>query len=124
MPKTIAFTNAGRAVLTNRIIGAGAEPKHVAWGTGAGSADPADVALAAEATEARTVATSSRQQTDVANDTYQVIGQMTCAGAGKSITEVGLFDAASAGSLFLRCHHDAVVLDVGEAIEYTFRLKF
>ena len=124
MAKTIVLTNAGRGVITNRIIGAGTEPKYVGWGTGAGAAAAANTALATEASEARTAGTSSRQQTTVANDTYQVVGKLTCAGAPKTITEAGLFDASTAGNMAVRVAHDPDVLDVGESIEYTFRLVF
>ena len=124
MAKTIALTDAGRGILTNRILGAGTEPKYVGWGTGAGAAARANTALAAEASEARTAGTSSRQQTTVANDTYQVVGKITSAGAPKTITEAALFDASAAGNMAVRVAHDPDVLDIGESIEYTFRLVF
>jgi hypothetical protein len=48
-----------------------------------------------------TVGASTRQTTTVTNDTYQVIGTRTATGAG-TVTNAGLFDAASGGNLFLK----------------------
>lgn len=53
-------TNAGKAIVTNRIKGSGTEPLHVAWGTGAGTAAATDTTLFTEASEARVAGTSTR----------------------------------------------------------------
>jgi hypothetical protein len=116
--------DAGMGIITNRIAGAGTEPKYVAWGTGTTAAANTDTGLQTAAAEARTTGTSSRTQTNVANDTYQVIGKITCATAGKSITEVALYDAATGGTGFMRATHDAFVLAVGDSIEYTIKTVF
>ena len=74
---------------------AGTEPKNVGWGTGVFTAATSDVAPFIEASEARTVGTSSQVTTTNPNDTYQVVGTITCAGSGKTITEVLLSDSAT-----------------------------
>src|SRR5687768_1568049 len=42
------FTNAGKAIVTNRIKGSGTEPNYVAIGTGAGTAAATDTTLFTE----------------------------------------------------------------------------
>lgn len=96
-------TNQGHNVLTGRMIGGTptqAEPKNVAWGTGAGTAAVTDLTLFAEDTGgspayARQAGTSTQQTTTIANDTYQVVGTIT-AGGTRAITEAALFDQTGA----------------------------
>ena len=124
MPDVVKVTDAGMAIVTNRIKGAGTEPKHIGWGIGTTGAANGDTALESASAEARTDGTSTRQQTNVANDTYQVVGTVTCAGAGKAITEMGLFDAATDGNLFLRATFSAINVSVGDSIEFTAKAVF
>ena len=96
-------TFAGRGIIWNRMKGAGAEAKNIGWGTGSGQtftqlitgSASANVNLFAPATEARTAGTSSILTTTQLGDTYQVTGTVVCAVGAKTITEAGLFDAAS-----------------------------
>lgn len=116
--------DAGMGIITNRIAGAGAEPKYVAWGTGTTAAANTDTGLQTAAAEARTTGTSSRTQTNVANDTYQVIGKITSLST-QSITEVCLYDAPiCGGNAFMRATHDAFALNAGDSIEYTIKTVF
>lgn len=117
------FTHAGKAITTNRIKGAGTEPVHVAWGTGAGTAAVGDTTLFTEASEARVVGTSTRETTTQTNDTYQVVGTIT-ADAGKTITNAGLFDASTAGNLFMKGDFAGVVLALGESIQFTMKVQY
>jgi hypothetical protein len=117
-------TNAGKAICANRLKGAGTEPNYIAWGTGAGTAAASDTTLFTEASEARSAGSSSLQTTSQANDTYQVIGTMTVAGAGKTITNAGLFDAASAGNCLVKGDFAGVALNVGESIQFTIKVQF
>ena len=101
MPASTAVVNAGRAILTNRIIGSGTEPKYVAMGTGTTAVALTDTALGGEV-ESRTTGTSSRTTTSTTNDTYQVTGTVT-ATTSRTIGEAGLFDqSALGGNLFVR----------------------
>lgn len=118
------FTNAGKALTTNRLKGSGTEPNYVAWGTGAGTAAAADTTLFTEASEARVAGTSTQQTTAVTNDTYQVVGTLTCAGAGKTITNAGLFDASSAGNMAMKGDFTGIALNVGDAIQFTMKIAF
>ena len=121
------ITNAGQAIVTNRMIGSGTEPKFVMWGTGAGTSAVTDTTLFTETTdEARTTGTSSRVTTTVTNDTYQVVGTITVATAGKTITNVGLFDVitASSGNLYFKSDFTGLALAVGDSITFTIKVKF
>lgn len=118
------FCNAGKALVTARIKGTGTEPNYIGWGTGVGTAAVSDTALFVEAPEARVVGTSSQVTTTVTNDTYQVVGTMTVAGAGKTITNVGLLDAATAGNLLMKSDFTGIALNVGESIQFTQKLQF
>lgn len=118
------YTNAGKALTTNRIKGSGTEPSYVAWGTGAGTAAIADTTLFTEASEARVAGTSTQQTTTTTSDTYQVVGTLTVAGSGKTITNAGLFDASTSGNLFLKGDFTGIALNVGESIQFTLKVSF
>lgn len=125
LPAATVITNAGQAIVTNRMISAGTEPKYVAWGTGAGTAAITDTTLFTESTdEARTNGTSSRVTTTVSNDTYQVVGLMTVATTGKTITNCGLFDASTVGNMYFKSDFTGIALLVGESITFTIKSKF
>ena len=118
------YTNAGKAITTNRIKGAGgAEPAFAAWGTGAGTAAATDTTLFTEASETRVSGTSSQVTTTVTNDTYQVVATITADGT-KTITNAGLFDASTSGNLFVKGDFTGVALNLGESIQFTFKLTF
>lgn len=124
MANVAVVTDAGMGIISNRIKGSGTEPVHIGWGTGATAAAAGNTGLETPAAEARTSGTSSRQQTNVANDTYQVVGVVTCAGSAKAITEVVLMDAATDGVNFMRATFGAVNLSIGEGIEFTIKTVF
>lgn len=118
------ITNSGLGILTNLTkVGAAAEPHHVGWGTGGTGAAITDTALQTAAAEARVVATSSREQTTVANDTYRLVAPLVSA-AGATITEVAAFDDATAGTLFMHGTFTGIVLAVGDGITFTINNVF
>mgnify|MGYP003333669258 FL=1 len=129
MPSSTAVVNTGRAIITNRIIGSGTEPKYIGVGTGAtaGSSTVAltDTALTTEV-DSRVTGTSSRTTTSTTNDTYQVTGTFTCGATSRTITEVGLFDSATvAGStMFVRgVLNTAATLTNGDSVALTFTVQ-
>jgi hypothetical protein len=117
----------GLGITTNRLKGAGTEPLHVGWGTGAGTTTRADtslftealVSLAAGSTD-HTAGTSTQQTTNTTNDTYQVVATRTATGAG-TVTNAGLFDAASGGNLYLKGDFTGIGLASGDAIQFTIK---
>lgn len=88
--------NLGLALFVSLVQASVSRPKFLGWGTGNGQV-PADTDLDVPATEARVNGTTSVQNTSVTGDTYRVTGTLT-ANANKTITELGVFDAAGSGS--------------------------
>jgi hypothetical protein len=118
--------NGGRAIIANRMLGLGTEPKYAHWGTGSGTAGVSDTGLYSPAEEARVAGTSSRvlgPAPNVPNDTYQVIATLTAV-AGKTITNAGLFDDPTTGALFMKGDFQGIVLATGEGIQFTFQCQF
>ena len=123
----VAFTNAGAAIITNRVTQAGTAPKNIGWGIGTTAATVADTALGTESAPTtaggRTVGTESRTTGSVTNDQYTVSGTVT-ATSSLAITEAGLFDAVSAGNMLIRSDFAAVNVVSGDSIAFTFNLRF
>lgn len=118
------LVNAGRDILTNRIIAAGTEPKFVAVGTGATAEAATQTALVTEV-ETRTSGTSTRQTTSVTNDTYQVVGTVTATGI-RALQESGLFDVitTSSGNMLVRGVYTTINLATSDSIQVTWKLQF
>lgn len=116
------MANTGKAVITNRIKGAGTEPSYVAWGTGAGTAAITDTTLFTE-TGTRTAGTSTQQTTTTTSDTYQVVGTLTAAGT-LAITNAGLFDASTSGNLFVKGDFTTINLATSDSIQFTIKAVF
>ena len=92
---------------------------YIGWGTGAGTAAKADTALFAEAAETRATAT----RTQPLADKIRWVGTLTCATAGKTITNAGNFTAVTAGTLIVHGDFTGVVLAVGDQIQFTIDLE-
>jgi hypothetical protein len=99
------------------------------WGTGSGAAATANVVTTTSTTEARVSATMSQQTTTVTNDTLRATGTITAAGS-RTITEVGLFDAAGTGSpptggnLDVYGDFSSIGLSSGDSIAFTVNVAF
>ena len=120
----------GVDIRTNRLKGSGTEPLNVGWGTGAGTTTRSDTSLFTAAlvdltagNTDHTAGTSTRQTTNTTNDTYQVIATRTATGAG-TVTNAGLWDAASGGNLFLKGDFTGIGLSSGDAIQFTIKAIF
>ena len=120
----VKITDVGMGITTNRLKGAGTEPKFLHWGTGTTPAANGNTALETPGAEARTDGTSTREETNVANDTYQVTGPIICTGVEKAITEIGLFDADANGNLYLRGTFDVINVKVGDSIGPIVRVVY
>lgn len=116
------LTNLARSIVTGLL--AASNVRYMAWGTGAGTAAATDTTLFTEASETRVAGTQTQQQTTTNNDTYQVVATITCAGSGKTITNAGIFDAATSGSLYMKGDFTGVALNVGEGIQFTCRAAY
>lgn len=120
----------GLDIVTNRLKGAGTEPLNVGWGTGAGTTTRTDTTLFTEAlvtlaagTTDHTAGTSTRVTTTTTNDTYQVVATRTATGVG-TVTNAGLWDAASGGNLFLKGDFTGIGLASADSILFTIKAIF
>ena len=120
----------GLDITTARLRGVGTEPLNIAWGTGAGTAAATDTTLFTEAlvslaagTTDHTVGTSSQVTTTTTDDTYQVTGTRTATGAG-TVTNAGLWDAASGGLLYMKGDFTGIGLASGDGISFTFKVQY
>lgn len=118
-------TSAGMAGVASRINGAGGEAAftYIAVGTGTTAANAADTALETEIVDsglARANSTASRVTTDVTNDTAQ--DQYTFSVTGtKAVTESGVLNAASNGTLLARQVFSAVNVVNGDSLQVTWK---
>ncbi len=116
------LVNTGKAIITNRLKGAGTEPLYVAMGTGAGTTGATDTTLFTEV-ETRTAGTSTQQTTTTTSDTYRVVGTITATGA-RAVTNAGLFDASSTGNLFVKSDFATINLATNDQLQLTFNTVF
>lgn len=99
------------------------------WGTGSAAAATANVVTTTTTTEARVSGTLTQQTTTVTNDTLQITGTITAAGA-RAITEVGAFDAVGSGSPptggNMDFYNDFSVINLasGDSIALTQKISF
>jgi len=120
----------GLDITTARLRAVGTEPLNIGWGTGAGTTAATDTALFTEAlvtlaagTTDHTVGTSSQVTTTTTDDTYQVTGTRTATGAG-TVTNAGLWDAASGGLLYMKGDFTGIGLASGDSIAFTFKVQY
>ena len=121
MPTTVGLPSTGSAIVTGLL--ASSTARHIGWGTGTTAYAATQTGLITPLAEARVSGTQSRVTTDHTNDTYQVVGSLTKATAAAAVTEAGVFDATTAGQLYVRAAFDAINVDVGDSIEFTFKVK-
>jgi len=105
------------------------EPHYIGWGTGATAGSATSTDLSTPAAEARANGTSTQFTTRQTNDTHQIVGTITATGA-KTITNVGVFDAAGSGSppsggvLYAIFDGLSQALNSGDSIQFTARIQF
>jgi hypothetical protein len=117
------LTNAGKALIADRIIGNGTEPKFAAIGTGAGTAAAADTTLFTEVETRSGTNTGTRTTTTVTNDTYQVVNTVAIT-ATRAITNAGNFDASTAGNLMVHGDFATINLVNGDSLQLTVKVAF
>ena len=118
----------GLAITTDRLLDTPTHlaPKYVHWGVGTTPAAADNTVLEDPGAEARTDGTETQETTTTTHDTFQVVGLITCTGAGKAITEAGLFSHATSttGYLYLRATFDVINVPVGGSIQFTFTAQY
>jgi hypothetical protein len=121
------ITNAGRALISGLINGSGspAAATYVAVGTGATAANAADTTLQTESSTSglsRAAGTVSLVTTSVTNDTAQVTKTFTVTGS-VAVTEAGLLNAASTGTLLARQVFSAINVVNGDSLQITWKIQ-
>lgn len=121
------ITSAGKAAIASRINGSGSEAvfTYLAVGVGATAASVSDTTLQTEITDsglARVNATASRVTTSVTNDTARLVTTFTVTGT-KAVTEAGILNAASAGTLLSRQVFTAVNVANGDSLQLTYSVQ-
>lgn len=96
-------------------------PQHIGWGTGATAPAAGNTTLETAAAEARVEGTKSVQETNIANDTYQVTATLTSLSA-QTIAEAALFDAVTGGNMYVRGTFTGIVLAIDDAIAFTIQI--
>jgi len=122
-------TNAGKAFVAARIAldsgdsGGEAKANYIAVGIGTTAADITDTTLESEITTdggERVVGTVSKETTDVTDDTIVLTKTFTFTGAF-SVSESGVLNDASAGTLLNRQVFSAIPVVSGDSLEITHK---
>jgi hypothetical protein len=128
-------TDAGKAAVASRINGSGAAAAFTAIGIGTGTTafSASDTALETEKKADGTAAsgvhalatasvTASRVTTTVTNDTAQLVGTISFT-ATIAVTESGVFNADTNGTLLCRQTFTAVNVVSGDSLQITWKVK-
>jgi hypothetical protein len=122
-----SIMNAGFAQLALLAGDASAVPfTYLALGTSNTAVAASQTALGGEIADsglARTSATVSRVTTTQTNDTLQLFYSFSVSGS-KTVEEVGIFNAASTGTMLARALTSTKSLVNGEVFEITYKVKF
>lgn len=120
------ITTVGKALIAGRINGSGAPAAatYLAVGTGTTAANASDTTLGTEITDsglARVNATVSLVTTTTTNDTAQLLTTFTVTGT-KAVTEAGILNASSSGTLLSRQVFSAVNVVNGDSLQLTYKV--
>ena len=130
----MGIANAGRAVISARLYGtASAAYGAIGLGTGTTAFAATDTTLETEkktdgtgASGVHAIAsgsvTASSVTTTVTNDTAQFVGTATFT-ASLAVTESGLFNADTNGTLLARQTFSAINVVSGDSIQFTWKIK-
>jgi len=117
------YTQAGEEKVVDYIDGTDttvldATNSFIGWGSGAGVAAKADTVLFTEESEARVNPVISQPSADK----NRWVGTITSSGT-KTITNAGLLDASTGGSLIIHGDFGGIALVNGDKIEFTIELE-
>lgn len=124
-PNTLV--SAGKAGLASRINGSGGEAAftYIAVGTGASAVTAGDTTLGSETVGSglsRVLGTLSRVTTSVTNDTARIATTFTVTGT-VAITEIGIFNASSAGTMLCRTVFAALNVANGDSLTINYDIQ-
>lgn len=122
------ITNAGKAVAAGLLGNVDSQTafSYIAVGTGTTAAAATDTALETETSGSgltRAAATVSRVTTDVTNDTTQFLKSFSVTGT-VAVTESGVLNASSSGSLLCRQVFSAINVINGDTLQITWQIDF
>jgi hypothetical protein len=125
------LTNKGKGMTADRLRTSPGtyttSPKFVAAGVGATgaarTAAAADTVLSSELTEGRTSGVESTVTTTQTGDTYQSQGSIAMTG-NRNCDEGGLFDAATAGNMYLSATFPVLGLLSGDVLQLTGKVQY
>lgn len=127
--KTVSnlITNAGFAGAASRVNGADSEAAftYIAVGTGTTAANVANTTLETETAASglsRAAGTCSRVTTTQTNDTAQITKTFSVTGS-VAVTESGVLNAASVGTLLCRQVFSAINVVNGDSLTITWKIK-
>ena len=120
VPNTI--TKTGMAEVANLIIGSGTAFKYIAIGSGTTAPTADDTQLEGEIE--RETASCSRVTTDYTNDTAQLEATFTCpSGQTWAVTEAGVFNDASSGTMLSSTTFSVVNLSANDSIKIIYKIQ-
>lgn len=113
------FTTVGATRITDILDETVVAPTdyHAAQGTGAGTAAIGDTTLFTEASESRVIGTASQPDTVTNRWVATIVADGT-----KTITNAGLFDAATTGNMYIKGDFTGIPVNTSDSIEFTFEL--
>lgn len=120
------ITTAGKGLISGLCIGTGTAPSHIAIGIGTTAAAAGDTALQSEITTnggQRASATRTQQTTTTTNDTSRYVVTFTFTGSF-AVTEAGVLNASSSGTLLNRQVFSARNVDTGDTLTITYNVSF
>jgi len=120
----MVVTNAGKAEVAALIgsdtSGDGTPFDYIAIGTGTTAESASDTALENEIQ--RAAATGSRVTVNVTNDTLQLVKDAFTFGSSYAITESGVFNASTGGTMLCRKTFDAINVTSDDTLKVTWKI--
>lgn len=119
------ITNAGMAEVAG-LIGTDTQGDvtafdYIAIGTGTTAPSASDTTLASE--QQRAAATGTRVTTTVTNDTLQLVKDAFTFSGSYAITEVGVFNASTGGTMLSRSTFSAVNVTSNDTLKVTVKIQ-
>ena len=121
----MVVTNAGKAEVAALIgtdtAGDGTAFDYIAIGTGTTSETASDTALENE--NQRAAAVGTRTTTSVTNDTLQLVKDAFTFGSSANITESGVFNASTGGTMLCRKTFSAIGVTSDDTLNVTWKIQ-
>lgn len=116
------IVNGGLAMLASRLKDASATvPSHMAVGTGTAAATGSQTALVAESARVA-FSNSNLVTTNVTGDSLQYIATFGAGVATGTLTEAGIFNAATSGTMFSRTVFAAINKTASDSVTITWKI--